>query len=639
MPVVLESVREGVFVDRGGGNAVVFRDRNRALVFNPGNPGLPGRLRAVGIDTVDEVCFTHHRRELADGLEDLLRRADPEIVVPAAERKLFADPAAYWAARESRWALLCGHVPYHVTHVRPVAVSRAVSQRDEFTFGEWRFEVLDTPGYTDGSVSYLASRGNQRLALTGDLIYAPGMVRDLYCHQHTDTKNGHRVGDYHGFMGSMDTVVESLEAVLAEEPDALIPAHGQVMDDPAGAVELLRTRYESAYRNYVGISALRWYFPVYFQHHAIDEGTLPLQATFPFPPNVRRLCGTTWALRAGDGHAILIDPYCRDAVEAAGRALSEGEIAGYDAIWLTHYHHDHVGAAEEARTRFDAPILTDRIMADVITSPHRHFLTCLIDAPAEVARPTGDGETWRWRDYTLTAYHFPGQTHYHSGLFAVPEDGPTLFFAGDAVTPTGIDDYCTWNRNWLGKEVGFGRCLRLLRSLDPDLIFNQHVEVAFRFSDAAYRLMLSALEQREKEYGDLVPWSHPDFATDESWVHTDPYEQRAKAGSTVRIAVRVRNHGGELCHARAGLQVPDGWKVTPAIRFACEAKREGSSWFDVCIPPDATGRHVLPVMLRFGETELGSWREAIVRVEGSSPGAGGSSPEGSPEETGHGKRG
>ena len=35
---------------------------------------------------------------------------------------------------------------------------------------------------------------------------------------------------------------------------------------------------------------------------------------------------------------------------------------------------------------------------------------------APVDHRTGDAESWRWHEFTLTAYHFGGQTLYHGGL-------------------------------------------------------------------------------------------------------------------------------------------------------------------------------------------------------------------------------
>jgi glyoxylase-like metal-dependent hydrolase (beta-lactamase superfamily II) len=582
------------------------------------HPGLVERLRAAGVQRVERVLFNSHRRELADGLPEVLAEWSPEVVAPQAERELFEHPEAYWSDERSRWRLLCGHVPYHVTHVKAVAVAQGVAEGDVLRWHDWEIRVLATPGYTDGSVSYLVRRGaGPGLAFTGDLIWGPGKVRDLYSLQHEVIRNGHRVGDYHGFMGSMWTVLESLERVLAHGPARLAPAHGVVMDQPAEAVALLRARFQTAYHNYVNISALRWYFPKYFAEQSTDDDTLPRQETFGMPPNVLLLSGTTWALRADDGHALLIDPYSEAALAAAEQAVAAGQIAAFDGIWITHFHYDHLDGAERARRRFGIPVLTDQTLAEVVSHPERFFLTCLSPLAAEVACPTQDGQTWRWRNYRLTAYHFPGQTYYHSGLHALPDSGPSLFFAGDAVTPCGIDDYCAWNRNWLGEGVGFDRCLKLLRGLNPDLIFNQHVAVGFRFSAAAYELMLRTLQEREALYCALLPWEHSNFGTDEYWVHTYPYEQAVAPGEVAAVAVCVFNHADGYRDIRVEAVAPPGWEAEPAaLNCRCEPKREASLRFRLRAPNAAAGRVIVTFSITYGGVALGSLRECVLRVEG-----------------------
>jgi glyoxylase-like metal-dependent hydrolase (beta-lactamase superfamily II) len=616
MSIGLERIDDGIWIDRGGGLAGVLRAGDRALVINPVNPGIAQRLRAAGIAHVDKVLFTHHRRELADGFAEIAEAFSPKIVVPRDERALFEEPAAYWQKDSSRWKLLCGHIPYHVTHTTPIPVDVAAAGGDRFEWEGFCIDVVATPGYTDGAVSYRVEREGVQTVFCGDLIYAPGRVRDVYCLQHGEVRNGHRVGDYHGFMGSMQTLLSSLDSLVAGGARVLVPAHGEVIRQPASAVALLRARAEAFYHAYVSISALRWYFPAYFERFAADDRTLSLQPTEALPDHVRILSGTTWALIAPNGRALLIDPYNQKSVEAADAALADGTVQGYDAIWLTHYHHDHVETAEVARKRFDVPIMTDRTMADVVAHPDRYFLTCLTPEAAEVACPTEDGQTWRWQNMTLTAYHFPGQTYYHSGLFVRPDEGPSLFFAGDAVTPLGIDDYCAWNRNWLGRGQGFDRCLRLLRDLQPDLIFNQHVNVGFRFSEHAYDLMLDNLDARWHLLGDMLPGDSPNFGTDEQWLSTYPYEQIIRCGEAGEVDLVVMNHADHGCDLRAELLVPAGAGIeSRAMSARCEAGRENRLSLPLTVKPDAApGRYVIPVRIEFDGRSLGTFREAIVSV-------------------------
>jgi len=87
-----------------------------------------------------------------------------------------------------------------------------------------------------------------------------------------------------------------------------------------------------------------------------------------------------------------------------------------------------------------------------------------------------------------------------------------MLFVGDSFTPGGIDDYCAQNRNWLGKDVGFDRCVALIERLRPTHIFNCHVDVAFDFTPEQCRFMHDNLAQREQLFGQLFPWTTPTTA-------------------------------------------------------------------------------------------------------------------------------
>ncbi|MBT3376119.1 MAG: hypothetical protein HN742_07190 [Lentisphaerae bacterium] len=613
----LQELAPGLLIHKGGAICGVLRSGSQALVINPGNPDLAESLTNAGVTEVTHLAFTHHRRELADGLANLLKTHTPAISVPAAEAELFTTPDAYWADPRARWLALCSRVPYHATHIHPIAVDRCLDDGDSLTFGEWTVSVLSTPGYTDGAISLICRRGDACVAFVGDLIYRAGQVHDLYCLQRGEERGGHSVGDYHGFMGNAATLLNSLHGVLQESPDLLIPAHGEAINRPRHAVELLRARLSTVYANYVSVSALRWYFPDYFTPFSSTPETLEQQETMPPPESfVRHVKGNLWLLLSDDGHAIVTDPYEDSAVDEAKALLDSGEISSVDGIWITHYHCDHVQSINRARELFACPVLTDDHMADIVGHPERYFLTCLADAAAPVEHPTRHGETWRWRNYTLTALHFPGQTYYHSGLLAVPDDGPRLFFSGDSFTPTGIDDYCSWNRNFLGPDVGFRRCVRIMKELKPDIIFNQHVDVGFRFTDAAWDQIDTALEARERLLADLLPWPHPDFGTDEYWVRTYPYEQTATAGCDVAITVEFSNHAETPMSTSVSANAPIGWTATPkALSTTCIAKDDTGLKLQLRVPENASpGRYVIPVNITWGDRDLGSFREAIVNV-------------------------
>jgi glyoxylase-like metal-dependent hydrolase (beta-lactamase superfamily II) len=364
----------------------------------------------------------------------------------------------------------------------------------------------------------------------------------------------------------------------------------------------------------VAISALRHYFPKMFTEYADRKDHMVIRPGKAVPECLRHF-GTTWVLVSKDGAALVMDCGSPAVIQKLKDLVAGGEIRAVEGLWVTHYHDDHVDAIPAFQKEFDCPCTTDAHVADVITNPRAWRLPCISPSLARVDRATRDGESWQWHEFKLTAYHFPGQTLYHSGLF-VEGQNLRMLFTGDSFTMAGIDDYCTSNRNWLGSGVGFDRCLALIETLKPSHLFNCHVDVAWDFTPEECRFMRDNLAQREKLYGELVPWDHANYGMDEPWVRCFPYEQSAEPGKTVECEVVVTNHSSETREAACRAVVPRGWTAPSEwTKIEVPAKTEGTLRLSLRVAPDAPpGRRVIPVDVRYGPWTLPQYTEAIVVV-------------------------
>jgi hypothetical protein len=202
----------------------------------------------------------------------------------------------------------------------------------------------------------------------------------------------------------------------------------------------------------------------------------------------------------------------------------------------------------------------------------------------------------------------------------VEGQGLRMFFAGDSLSPAGIDDYCAPNRNWLGRGVGFDRCIALLEKLQPTHIFNPHVRDAFQFTPEQYRFIRANLAEREPLFGRLFPWDHPNYGMDEPWIHCRPYEQRAKAGRQVQLRVVATNHSTAAREFKCRLVYPRLWSDSQAGQGRTDwgvvnipAKTDGEVIITFQIPARVQpGRYVLPVDVQYGAWTLPQFTEAIV---------------------------
>jgi len=174
-------------------------------------------------------------------------------------------------------------------------------------------------------------------------------------------------------------------------------------------------------------------------------------------------------------------------------------------------------------------VIADSHVAEVIRQPAAWPpLPCRNPEPVRVDRVTKDGESWTWHEFQLTAYHFPGQTLYHGGLLA--EAGNLrLLFAGDSLTAGGLEDYCAYNRNWLGPGVGYDRCLELVEKIKPTHLLYAHRGQLFAYTAEDCRFLRANPAERVKLFGEILPWDDPNYGIDGWWVMCRPWAQHVKA--------------------------------------------------------------------------------------------------------------
>jgi glyoxylase-like metal-dependent hydrolase (beta-lactamase superfamily II) len=610
----LTRLSEHLLVFHGPINVGIVRDGPKALLIDCGDASVAGALPELGITAIEQIIFTHHHRDQACGAQGMADHG-AEIGVPEAEREYFAHPARYWNDDRNLWRVYRDFRPDHLMLTEPLRVDRALADGQEITFGPSKIRVLSTPGHTEGSVSYLVEADGRQTVFCGDCIYDEGRIWDLYSLQRGFSKGGRQIGGYHGFMGDRWRLAESLGRIKALRPALLVPSHGKLMTEPGRAIDALTKRLETCYENYVAISALRHYFPQLFTDYAGRPGQMPIRPGIK-PPDCLRHFGTTWMLVSASGAALVMDVGSPGIVTRIEKMLTQGEIKSVDGLWVTHYHNDHTEGIPAFQKKFDCPCITDRRLAEVLVHPKAWRLPCLIPEPIRVHRPMDDGQSWQWQEFKLTSYFYPGQTLYHAALL-VEHGDLRLLFVGDSHTMAGIDDYCAYNRNWLGRGVGFQYCLDLIEKLRPTHLFNCHVDDAFTFTAEEIGFMRKNLDERETLFGQLVPWEHANYGIDASWVRCDPYTQEARPGGRIHLEVVVTNHSAKAqpTACRAVLPRAFGGRATAGAQTEAPAKVETHLPLDFRVAADAPpGRCVVPIDVRHGLWQLPQFAEAIIDV-------------------------
>lgn len=609
-------VTEHIRMQPGAINRVsIVKQGRMAVVYGP-PIGADDETSELG--EVELALLTHHRRDVmwaAAPLDD----STAEVVAPQAESSLIESPTDFWTEFVTA---RFGDMSQQSTKVlaRPFDIDRWVKDGDTCELGPLSFQVVATPGYTRGAVSYVIDIDGERVAFVGDLIYGDGQIFDLFSFQ--DAIPEAKIRGYHGYGSRLAELVESLQRIADLEPTILVPARGPVIADPQAAIARLIRRVRAVYGNYLSTNALHWYFKeermrLCGQRILGEDANIELMPYSEHVDNPDWIwgLGTTRMIISKDGRGFLLDCWNENVIVTVQNMITNREISGIDGIFVTHHHDDHTAMVQAAAEAFDCDIYAEESYADILENPGAYHMPAVSPNAMRRVKRMRDGEQVKWREFDLTYHFFPGQTIYHGALLVEhPEEQP-VFFVGDSFAPSGFDDYCVLNRNLLHDDQGYLLCLAKLRALEqPTWIVNQHIPYVFRFSDEELDYLESRYRHRIELLSELFPWDDPNYGVDEQWAVFYPYGQEVTQGEAGELEVRLTNHSDHdrsfdiVVHGPEPHSVQD---ATQTIRLA--ANETGTLRFSIRAPAE-TGVCLFTADIRSEGMDFKRWIEALMSV-------------------------
>jgi len=156
---------------------------------------------------------------------------------------------------------------------------------------------------------------------------------------------------------------------------------------------------------------------------------------------------------------------------------------------LTHYHCDHVGAAQEAQARLDAEVITSAFSAPVIRTGDEKAVALdvakaagfypadYVLPPCPVHTELVEGDVVRVGDLSLHTYETPGHCDGHLSFFITGGErnyllGADLVFWGGRVIMQNIHD-C--------RIDAYGQSVFKVEKLDFDALLPGHLQISLKF--------------------------------------------------------------------------------------------------------------------------------------------------------------
>jgi glyoxylase-like metal-dependent hydrolase (beta-lactamase superfamily II) len=557
-------------------NVYVVKDGSKGVLIDFGSGKILDHLSGLGISKVDWILHTHHHRDQCQGDFKAVERKIP-VAVPAHEKHLFADAVNFWRNRRI----------FHLYYVRndfntiteDIPVASALQDYSTFRWGNIDFYVLPTPGHTLGSVTLIATIDRKRVAFSGDLMYAPGKIQNLY-----DTQI-----NYGGSEG-IDLGIFSLARLGEMKPEMVCPSHGDVMGDPGDAIRRTGKRLTDYYRFQTGISPSEEGVPQVVSPHLLCH----YHTTSSF-----------YAILSNSGKAMFIDYGSASPIHFGNferataptdrirfvehdidRLKREFGLKSVDVAMPSHMHDDHMNGFPHLIRHHGAKVWCYENMVDVFQNPRGYNLGCILGEAFQVNRAFRDGEKFRWEEFEFEIKHSPGHTEYQMALF-VTIDGNKVAFTGDAFFPNPLNDGTLRHnlifRNHVENDSHL-KSVRLLLDREPAMICPGHGKPY-----PVDRSILTATEQKLRKqqqfFFDLLPENETDFGLDPSWVRFYPYQVVVTPGERHRLTMHVRNYKNSAMKVEISLVAPAEWAIAPEVLTVnVPARGKTSLPVDVTVP-------------------------------------------------------
>ncbi|MCY4112272.1 MAG: MBL fold metallo-hydrolase, partial [Chloroflexi bacterium] len=201
---------------------------DRGLLIDAGSGAVVDRLEDIGVRQVEWVLHTHHHRDQSWGA-GRLKAHGAKVAVPEHERHLFDQVELFWQHkrvydnyndRNTFFAL-----------AESVAVDADLEDYETFTWRDVELEIIPAKGHTHGSSMLIGQIDGRRVAFTGDLLCAGGVLYQYHALEY----------GYADQQGALFTL-ESLQALRRHAPDVALPSHGDLIEDPVGDCARLEDR-------------------------------------------------------------------------------------------------------------------------------------------------------------------------------------------------------------------------------------------------------------------------------------------------------------------------------------------------------------------------------------------------------------
>lgn len=528
-----ELLQANIYRLRDACNVYLLRSGSSGILIDAGSDRLAGALKSTGVEHIDWVLHTHYHRDQCLGSAGLknkgakiaigetdagyLQPANIKSPVNIADRYVLSDELSDYGRRME---------PFQ----KP-GVDLPLKGGDEIKWNEYTIRIIDTPGHTKGSVSYMVEADGREFCFSGDLVIAGGYIHNLYSMQWIYLQNP-----------GMDSSLVSIDRISLSDPDLLLPSHGPPITEPQADLQRLRSRI-LAFQNRFHIQrAGRWNWSGFVQvsEHVIQD------------------CGSTSQMIISESdEALLFDCGGNFTPDRLAEAKQKFGIKKIEVIIPSHWHYDHIDGIPALAASEGAEIWVWEGLREHVEHPENFITTCWTDTKFTADRILSEGEIFEWRGYTFQAFHNPVHMEEQMAL-AVRVDNIKFYFIADGSSSNrgGYMRSSIHCYNGISTRTGLTKTARSFYAADPYICVPAHSNGFATHPDTRKEFIEWALGTTDVITA-LLPPGHAETGFNPYWTTFYPVKTTMVPGDRKQVVLRINNTAGHHVTGKAWLKSHD----------------------------------------------------------------------------------
>lgn len=295
-----------------------------------------------------------------------------------------------------------------------------------------------------------------------------------------------------------------------------------------------------------------------------------------------------------DGPCLVVDPWDPHCAKQIPKLQKDEGVGKVEVVLCSHAHFDHYDGAYVLLDRDKPAVWTLDQVAEPIANPFRWRAPFLDARPLEAKKRLKDGETVRWREYTLTFHFLPGQSLFTMGVETVIDGKKCLFTADNFFH----HDLYSGTGGWMGLNRSgpalYEQSARKVLALAPDWVLAEHGS-AMEFSAADFQRRIEWAQVSGKAADALCVSGKHQHDWNPHQVRVEPILHKARPGATVTAELVVDN---VLARRRTLRIVGAGQTWDVEVGPNASVRRAVKLKVDDLLP---AGRHVIPLEVRDGD--------------------------------------